>query len=196
MEITEVLDANGRSDLLGNVLETLESAMTFVADITYPDYSIDNFNDTRSASYTPSVLKRNFNSYSEAFPSNSYFRYMATEGADGGYPSTYMSNYTYSGYYVMRNGWSDASTMMVLKNCYDTIDEWHNQPDNGTFGIWHRGRNFFRMPGCMPIAEATGQLMPTPRTTTQPPLRRRITAVHTNRAIMLAPAPSTGIRTT
>ena len=74
MEITEVLDANGRSDLLGNVLETLESAMTFVADITYPDYSIDNFNDTRSASYTPSVLKRNFNSYSEAFPFKQLFQ--------------------------------------------------------------------------------------------------------------------------
>lgn len=153
MEITEMLDANGRSDLLGNVLETLEAAMAFVADITYPDYSIDNFNDTRSVSYTPSVLKRNFNSYSEAFPSNSYFRYMATEGADGSYPSTYMSNYTYSGYYVMRNGWSDASTMMVLKNCYDPINEWHNQPDNGTFGIWHRGRNFFPDAGVYSYSE-------------------------------------------
>ena len=34
-------------------------------DIIYPDYTIDNFNDTRSASYTKNVLLRNLRQYSE-----------------------------------------------------------------------------------------------------------------------------------
>ena len=143
MEITDLLEANGRSDLLGDVISSMESAMTFVADITYPDYSIDNWNDTRASSYTRSVLTRNFKEYSEKFPSNQYFRYMATGGSEGTYPASYSSAYTYSGWYVLRNGWNQESTMMILKNCYDPDGDWHNQSDNGTFSIWRKGRNFF-----------------------------------------------------
>lgn len=44
---------------------------------------------------------------------------------------------------MLRNGWTKDATMMILKNNYNPKKEWHCQPDNGTFGLYHKGRNFF-----------------------------------------------------
>ena len=49
---------------------------------------------------------------------------------------------------MLRNGWDANSTMMILKNCNDPQGGWHNQSDNGTFGLWIKGRNFFPDAGC------------------------------------------------
>ena len=69
INISTLADYNNCQNLIGNdFLTKLHKAMTFVADITYPDYSIDNWNDTRASSYSPSVLLRNFNLYSQTFP--------------------------------------------------------------------------------------------------------------------------------
>lgn len=149
LEINDLVKLNGRTDLLGDdFLAKLRDAMTFVADITYPDYSIDNWNDTRSASYSRSVLTRNFTKYAAAFPDEPYFKWMATGGAQGSNPGWFAKAYPVSGYYMLRNGWDTKSTMMVLKNNDNASNAWHCQPDNGTFGIWRNGRNFFPDAGC------------------------------------------------
>ena len=51
-----------------NYVSLLKKAARFVMDITYPDYSFDNFNDTGASSWTKSVLLGNFRRYMAMFP--------------------------------------------------------------------------------------------------------------------------------
>lgn len=140
----KLAQANSRLDLFpDDYTRRLKNAAGFVTDIIYPDYSLDNFNDTRSSSYTKNVLIKNLKKYVEMFPEDSKLRWLATEGKAGTKPAAGISAYKTSGYYVLRNGWDKTSTMMVLKNNYNPDDKWHCQPDNGTFGLYHNGRNFF-----------------------------------------------------
>ena len=148
-EASDLIAVNGRTDLLpSDFTSKLRNAAHFVMDIVYPDYSIDNWNDTRAASYTKNVLKRNFARYAEMFPEDGELLWMATEGAEGTSPTHTSKAYADAGYYMLRNGWDKASTMMVLKNNNDPQGQWHNQSDNGTFGLWIKGRNFFPDAGC------------------------------------------------
>lgn len=57
LKIYSVLEANNKQHLLdANFFNKLKQPAHFVMDIIYPDYSIDNFNDTRSSSYTKVYL--------------------------------------------------------------------------------------------------------------------------------------------
>lgn len=103
---------------------------------------MDNFNDTRSARLSKSVLIKNFKRYVEMFPDNENMKWMATEGNEGEKPTYLTKAYKYSGYYILRNGWDAGSTMLILKNNYNPDDKWHCQPDNGTFSLYRNGRNF------------------------------------------------------
>ena len=49
--------------------------------------------------------------------------------------------YPHGGFYVLREGTPETGSMVVLKAGPPAF--WHNQPDNGTFSYWHRGRDFF-----------------------------------------------------
>ncbi len=124
-------------------IPSLHSAARFVMDITFPNYTIDNFNDTRASSYSKSVLLKNFRKYAEMFPEDGEIKWMATEGKYGTKPTSKLNSYEASGYYTIRNGWDPSATMMILKNSVNPGNKWHNQPDNGTFAIYKNGRNFF-----------------------------------------------------
>lgn len=137
-------EANGRLDLLSsNYISKLKKATEFVMDIIYPNYTIDNFNDTRSSSYTKNVLLRNLREYAAMYPNDQELLWMATEGKSGQKPTRTLKAYDKSGYYMLRNGWTADATMMILKNNYNPMKAWHCQPDNGTFGLYRNGRNFF-----------------------------------------------------
>lgn len=123
-------------------IEKLKKAARFFMDIVYPNYSIDNFNDTRSSSLTKSVILKNLRKYMEMFPDDKEIQWMATEGKLGTKPTKLVQVYDASGYYMLRSGWESNSTMMVLKNNNNPANKWHCQPDNGTFGIYRNGRNF------------------------------------------------------
>lgn len=136
--------ANNRLDLFPDDFTTrLKNAADFVADIMYPDYSLENFNDTRSTSYTRNVLIKNLKKYVEMFPEDGKLKWLATEGKIGTKPAAGISAYKTAGYYMLRNGWEKSSTMMVLKNNYNPDNKWHCQPDNGTFSLYRNGRDFF-----------------------------------------------------
>lgn len=158
MQAKELLELNERTTLLTDDYKNgLLNAMHFVKDIVWPDYSIDNWNDTRSSSYSKSVLLRNFKAYSAMFPEDAELKWIATEGKEGTAPSYTAKAYAKGGYYMLRTGWTANAaegTMMILKSCYDTQNLWHNQPDNGTFGLWHKGRNFFPDAGCYAYSES------------------------------------------
>ena len=148
-DLYQLLQANNRLDQLPtDYIQCLKRATTFVADIIFPDYSLDNFNDTRSSSYTKSVVLKNLKRYAGMFPDDQEMRWLATERQQGKAPLRQIATYKASGYYMMRNGWTKESTMMVIKNNVNPDAKWHCQPDNGTFALYHNGRNFFPDAGC------------------------------------------------
>ncbi|MDL2303260.1 heparinase II/III family protein [Dysgonomonas sp. OttesenSCG-928-D17] len=156
-EIMKLADANRSitNNLpIINISESLHKAVQVVMHLTYPnyfdtklsDYCVPGFNDTRQKSWTRSVLRKNYARYNEMFPDNQELLYMGSVGKQGEQPDTKPKSFPTSGYHVLRNGWNKASTMLVLSNNYaeGTIQIWsHNQPDNGTFELYHNGRNFF-----------------------------------------------------
>lgn len=121
------------------------------------------FND--SWSRTRNVLKNtNFKQYVEMFPDSEELKYMQTAGnggtAQGRTPNNDMKLFDQAGYYVLRNGWTPASTVMILSNnksndASNSLSAYsHNQPDNGTFELYHNGRNFFLIQVCVLIIPA------------------------------------------
>lgn len=124
------------SDFISN----LEGGCEFMVDITYPGYTVDNFNDTRSDRMSRSVLRRNFGEYREMFPENNKFIYMSTERKDGSEPDDLVQVYPETGYYMLRTSWKADAAMMVIKNNPD--GGWHCQYDNLTFGIYSNGISF------------------------------------------------------
>lgn len=134
---------NGKEALLpADFVSRLRSACTFVRDIVYPDYSIDNFNDVRSISWTPRVLKRNFTNYSSLFPEDRTFLWMGTGHSQGNAPEENFTAYRKSGWFMFRSGWEKQEMMLVLKNNHNEEKWWHCQPDNGTVGLYRGGRHF------------------------------------------------------
>lgn len=155
-EIMKLAEANKKNvgDAAANFNQYLQKAAEVVMHFTYPNYFtnppggqlVPGFNDTRQSSWTRSVLNRNFMRYNEMFPQDNELLYMGTYGQRGTQPSTDPKAFLSSGYYVLRNGWERSSTTLIHSNNYaeGPIQVWsHNQPDNGTFELYHNGRNFF-----------------------------------------------------
>ena len=142
-EIYHLASVNGREDELpSGLIDKLKGAAMFVRDIMYPDYSMEDFNDTRSVSWTKSVLKRNMAKYAEMFPDEPTFGWMATEGTEEAAPTSLMSSYQSSGWHMFRSGWKSSDMMLILKNNYNAKPWWHCQPDNGTVSLYCNGRRF------------------------------------------------------
>ena len=139
----KIAHANDKLDLFpADYIEKLHGAARFVMDIIYPNYSIDNFNDTRSKTWTKNVLQRNLRQYSEMFPDDAELLWYGSGRVQGKAPVTYVQSYPVSGYYMLRNGWQENSTMLILKNNYNPDNKWHCQPDNNTIGLYKGGRRF------------------------------------------------------
>uniref|UniRef100_A0AB33JN85 Heparinase II/III family protein n=1 Tax=Prevotella sp. GTC17262 TaxID=3236797 RepID=A0AB33JN85_9BACT len=139
-----MVQANSRLDVFSpSYTSRMKDAVKFVCDLIFPNYSLDNFNDTRNSSYTKSVILKNLRLYADMYPDDAELRWLATEGRQGMMPKRLVSTYATSGYYMLRNGWKVDATMMVLKNNANPNNKWHCQPDNGTFCIYRKGRNFF-----------------------------------------------------
>ncbi|MBE6232842.1 MAG: hypothetical protein E7118_00020 [Bacteroidales bacterium] len=142
-EIYNLACVNQReTELPSGLVEKLRNAALFVRDVIYPDYSLEDFNDTRSVSWTKSVLKKNFAKYAEIFPDDPSFEWMATEHQSGSAPENLLSAYQSTGWYMLRSGWQKKDMMMILKNNYNERGWWHCQPDNGTVSLYSNGRKF------------------------------------------------------
>lgn len=128
---------------------SLKKMTEVVKQMVFPDYSSVNMADTRKASWSKSVLKRNFGRYAELFPEDKELLWMATEGAEGTAPTNKFAQFADCGYYTVRSGWSANDMMMVVGNATQSPSEqWHRQWDNGTFELYIKGRQFFPDSGC------------------------------------------------
>ena len=140
-----MMDANGyRGEFPASYLATVERMIDVHLNCLYPDYTTPLFSDNREQD--KAHLLASYAEWLEVFPDNDFIRYCATRGRQGARPDYLSRAFRTSGFYVLRNGWDTESTVMILKAGPQAF--WHCQPDNGTFELWHRGRNFFPDSGC------------------------------------------------
>ncbi|MFH6951075.1 heparin-sulfate lyase HepC [Flavobacterium sp. FlaQc-51] len=124
-------------------VKTIENMMVAITKISFPDYNNPMFGD--SWVQEKSSRLKQFQSWSNVFPNNQIIKYFATDGKEGAidFLSTALPD---AGFYTFRNGWDAKSTVLILKA--SPPGEFHAQPDNGTFELFVKGRNFTPDTGC------------------------------------------------
>jgi heparan-sulfate lyase len=125
-------------------LNTIENMITATANLSFPDYNNPMFGDSWAVEKANRI--KQFANWAKVFPDNQEIKYFATDGATGSLPSYLSHGLTTAGFYTFRNGWNNKSTVMILKA--SPPGEFHAQPDNGTFELWVKGRNFTPDAGC------------------------------------------------
>ncbi|MEI6948632.1 heparin-sulfate lyase HepC [Paraflavisolibacter sp. H34] len=118
--------------------KTVENMIMANIHITFPDYNAPMFGDSWLINKKDRI--KQYRSWSEVFPKNDVIRYWATEGREGKLPAYFSKGLTHAGFYTFRNGWTRPATILILKA--GPSAGFHSQPDNGTFELWVKGRNF------------------------------------------------------
>ena len=135
-----VADANGfKEEFNESYLHTVEQMIQWVINCHLPNYSNPMFSDAKLDD--KESMLRNYKQWQIIFPDNKAIQYMATDRIEGHSPQHLSKAFKHSGYYVFRSGWDEMATQMTLKAGPPAF--WHNQPDNGTFELYSKGRNFF-----------------------------------------------------
>lgn len=124
--------------------ETVEKMIAATINYSFPDYTYPMFGDAKLVE--KSAMLKAYAGWGKAFPDNPVIQFFATEGRKGKRPSYLSHGLTTSGFYTFRNGWDKNATVMVLKA--SPPGAFHAQPDNGTFELWIKGRNFTPDAGC------------------------------------------------
>lgn len=119
--------------------QTMESMINFMIDITFPDYTYPLFSDSRLTEKR--VMLRDLKNFKDVFPTNKLIAYWASDKKTSFEPQFLSNQYPIGGFYIFRNNWTENATQMIVKA--GPPAEWHNQPDNGTFNLFMKGRNFF-----------------------------------------------------
>jgi len=131
--------ANGfEADFPESYINTVKKMTEVTFNVTFPDYTQPMFGDHKLPD--AKALRRSFRTWSALFD-DARLLWMASEGRKGSMPGYTSRAFPASGFFVMRSGWDKDATVAVFKAGPPAF--WHNQPDNGTFEYWHRGRNFF-----------------------------------------------------
>ncbi len=135
-----MMNANGyHGEFSDEYMTAMEKMMEFTYNMCYPDFTMPLFSDSRQK--TKRDMMGTYNSWLKFFPENNPLLYFTSEGEKGALPGYNSKAFPAGGFYILRNGWTPQSTMMILKAGPE--GEWHNQFDNGTFELWANGRNFF-----------------------------------------------------
>ncbi len=135
-----VADANGfRNEFGADYLSTVEKMIEWVINCHFPNYTNPMFSDAKQD--TKQEMLKNYQEWEKIFPENLSIRYMASDRQRGAAPEHLSKAFLSSGFYVFRNGWTEDAIQMTLKAGPPAF--WHSQPDNGTFELFIKGRNFF-----------------------------------------------------
>jgi len=124
--------------------KTIENMVIATVNFTFPDYNNPMFGDSWPVEKTARM--KQFANWSKVFPDNAIIKYFATNGKAGILPTYLSHGLTTSGFYSFRNGWGNKATVMMLKA--SPPGGFHAHPDNGTFELWVKGRNFTPDAGC------------------------------------------------
>ncbi|WP_316789581.1 heparin-sulfate lyase HepC [Pedobacter frigoris] len=135
---------NLEKEFPASYIQTVENMIMALVSITLPDYNTPMFGDSWLTDKKSRMSQ--FASWSNVFPKNEVIRYFATDGKEGQAPGFLSKALSTAGFYTFRNGWDKNATVMVLKA--SPPGEFHAQPDNGTFELFIKGRNFTPDAGC------------------------------------------------
>ena len=131
---------NGMGDEFpASYVQTVEKMTVATCNLLFPDYSNPMFGDTKA--HDRKSLLQQLRRWSRVFPDNALLKWFASEGRKGALPDYLSYALPDAGFYTLRTGWDTGATVAIVKAGPPAF--WHNQPDNGTFEYWHRGRNFF-----------------------------------------------------
>jgi len=136
--------AGAEKEFPESYIKTVENMVIATANMSFPDYNNPMFGDSWPVEKASRI--KAFAAWSKTFPENEEIKYFASDGAAGALPNYLSHGLTTAGFYTFRNGWNDKSTVMILKA--SPPGEFHAQPDNGTFELWVKGRNFTPDAGC------------------------------------------------
>lgn len=117
---------------------TVQKMILATINFSFPDYTFPMFGDAWLTA--KEVMLQRYDDWLSTYPDIKVIQYFATEGKSGKLPAYLSRALPDAGFYTFRNGWDAKSTVMVLKA--SPPGEFHAQPDNGTFELWIRGRNF------------------------------------------------------
>lgn len=124
--------------------KTVENMILATISFSFPDYTYPVFSDAKLVE--KKEMLKSYRKWAAAFPDHKIIQYYATDGKEGTPPAFLSHGLTTSGFYTFRNGWDKDATVMVLKA--SPPGAFHAQPDNGTFELWIKGRNFTPDAGC------------------------------------------------
>ncbi|ARS40213.1 heparinase [Sphingobacteriaceae bacterium GW460-11-11-14-LB5] len=122
----------------------IEKMVLATANFSFPDYTAPMFGDSWPGD--KNGMMKNYADWGKNFPDNQSIAYFATDGKKGTAPDYLSKGLPNAGFYTFRNGWKSDATVMTLKA--GPPGEFHAQPDNGTFELWVKGRNFTPDAGC------------------------------------------------
>ena len=143
IEVCKVAQFNGYfSEFSPEYTQKLGSAIQFVLNIMYPNYTFESINESESYLWNKLTLTEKFKKYLELFPQNETLKWLTYSGASGKMPITSMFSYPKSGLYVMKNGWTQNSMMLIHKNTAQAEEVPGNHSDNGNISLYMNGRDF------------------------------------------------------
>lgn len=139
LDALKIAQLAGRQDEFpSNYRNLIEKMILAVGNFSFPDYTFPLYGN--SFLTNKKVMLKNYADWLEAFPENKVIEYFATDRKAGKMPSYLSKSLPDAGFYTFRNGWDTSATVMVLKA--GPPAEFHSHPDNGTFELWVKGRNF------------------------------------------------------
>lgn len=116
----------------------VEKMIVAVGKFSFPDYTFPLYGN--SFLTNKNAMLKVYKDWAQVFPENKVIEYFATDGASGNPPEYLSSCLPNAGFYAFRNGWNLSSIVMQIKA--GPPAEFHAHPDNGTFELWVKGRNF------------------------------------------------------
>jgi hypothetical protein len=116
----------------------VEKMVVAVGKYSFPDYTFPLYGN--SFLTNKAVMLKSYKDWIQVFPDNQAIEYYASEGASGKLPGDLSTSLPNAGFYAFRNGWNLNSTIMQIKA--GPPASFHAHPDNGTFELWVKGRNF------------------------------------------------------
>lgn len=130
--------ANMENEFPSEYLEIIRKMIHAVIQVSYPDFVYPMFGDAKL--HSRSNMSKQYKNWAEYFPEDKVIEFYASNKTRGEAPNYLSSQLLPSGFHILRNGWDDESTVLIMRAGIPG-GPFHSQPDNGTFELWHKGIN-------------------------------------------------------
>ncbi len=139
LDALQIAKMNGaENEFPASYRNLVEKMVLAVGKYSFPDYTFPLYGNAFLT--TKDAMLKNYKDWAQVFPENKVIEYYATDGFSGKQPDYLSAALPNAGFYTFRNGWDTKATVMQVKA--GPPASFHAHPDNGTFELWAKGRNF------------------------------------------------------